>query len=178
MNRKLKPSHSRLASGICILFFAGALSAQAVVTNNTSSVAESSPEQSSADSAKVSSAVVGVEIASFAELNVVATNSDAVFVYLPGKTGSSTGAAPVAPVKAAVDQLKASDLKIAVFTLNGDAPEYAQIGEQMELPAVIAMVKGRGMTPVSGEITKDKLVRAIASASSAGGCGCGPSGCN
>jgi hypothetical protein len=73
--------------------------------------------------------------------------------------------------------------KVGVFTLKTDSRDYAQVALQIAVPGTIAMVKGRGMAPVSGEITEAKLVQAFVSASSAGGgCGpssggCGPSGC-
>jgi hypothetical protein len=48
------------------------------------------------------------------------------------------------------------------------------------VPGVLAMVKGRGMSAISGEITEDKLVQGYVAASRSGGCdsgGCGSGGC-
>ena len=43
----------------------------------------------------------------------------------------------------------------------------------MAVPGVLALVKGRGMSAVSGEITEAKLVQGYVAAGSAGGCGPG-----
>ena len=44
------------------------------------------------------------------------------------------------------------------------------------------MARGRGVVPITGEITEIKLVQGFVAASSSGGCGpstagCGPAGC-
>ena len=43
----------------------------------------------------------------------------------------------------------------------------------MAVPGVLAMVKGRGMSAVSGEVTEAKLLQGYVAAGSAGGCGPG-----
>jgi hypothetical protein len=116
------------------------------------------------------------EITALSELNAVAVDTDAVFVFLPGK-GDASGKMPVAPIQGAARTIESrADNKVGVFTLKADSSEYAQLGAQVAVPGVLAMVKGRGMSAVSGEITEAKLVQAFVSASSAGGCGAG-SGC-
>ncbi|MBU4365897.1 MAG: hypothetical protein L6437_16565, partial [Kiritimatiellae bacterium] len=72
---------------------------------------------------------------------------------------------------------------IGIFTLKPGSRDYEQIATQMPVPGVLAMVKGRGMIPVSGDITETKLIQGFVAASSGGGCGpssagCGPAGCN
>jgi hypothetical protein len=47
----------------------------------------------------------------------------------------------------------------------------------MTLPGVLAMVKGKGMSPVSGEITETRLIQGFVAASNCGPGGCGPGGC-
>ena len=112
-------------------------------------------------------------IGAFAELNTVAAKSDAVFVYLLGKGETSGNAATTKAMQAAVRTLEARGTKCAIFTLKADSPDYANLGPQMALPGVLAMVKGKGMNAVSGEITETKLVQSYVAASSAGGCGSG-----
>ena len=73
--------------------------------------------------------------------------------------------------------------KVGIFRLKTDSRDYDQMAAQMSLPGVLAMVKGRRMVSVSGEITEEKLIQAFVAAASAGGCGpasagCGPGGCN
>ena len=62
-------------------------------------------------------------------------------------------------------------LKCGLFTLKAGSRDYDQIAAQMSVPGVLAMVKGRGMSAVSGDITEAKLVQGFVAASSAGGCG-------
>jgi hypothetical protein len=61
--------------------------------------------------------------------------------------------------------------KCGLFTLKSGSPDYDQIAAQMSVPGVLAIVKGCGMSPISGDITEAKLVQGFVAASSAGGCG-------
>jgi hypothetical protein len=129
--------------------------------------------------APATDASVGTMIASFAELNTLAGNTNAVFVYLPGKE-ANTGKAPATVMQAAARTIEAQGGKCALFTLRAGSPDYDNLGPQAPTPGVLAMVRGKGMSAVSGEITETKLVQGYVAASSAGGCGpsgCGPSGC-
>jgi hypothetical protein len=154
----------------------------APVTAPGASPAESAASASATAPNEVSqsaAASVGTLIGGFAELNAIAANSDAVFVYLPGKN-TGPGQAPATTMQAAVRTIEAQGAKCALFTLRAGSPDYDKLGPQMPLPGVLAMVKGKGMSPVTGEITETKLVQGYVAASSAGGCGpsgCGPSGC-
>jgi hypothetical protein len=122
-------------------------------------------------------------IGAFAELNTAASNSDAVFVYLLGQETTSADAPAIKAMQAAVRTLEAKGTKCGLFTLKAGSPDYAKLGSQVSLPGVLALVKGKGMSAVSGEITETKLVQGYVAASSAGGCGsggCAPGtpGCN
>lgn len=122
---------------------------------------------------------VGKGIASLSELNAVAAATDAVFVYVPGKEGSA-GNPPAAAMKSAASRIESQGYKAALFTLDTGSRDYQQLTAQMSVPGVLAMVKGRGMSAVTGDITETKLIQGFVAASSAGGCGpagCGPAGC-
>ena len=67
--------------------------------------------------------------------------------------------------------IEAQGKKIGLFTLKPSSPDYDQIAGQISMPGVLAMVKGRGMSAISGDITESKLVQGFVAASSAGGCG-------
>jgi hypothetical protein len=123
-------------------------------------------------------AVVGTEIAAFAELNALAAETTAVLVFVPGKSADET-APPTAQMEAAARTIAAQDNnKVALFTLKASGPDYEQIVGQVTVPGVLALVKGKGMKAVAGEITETKLVQAfVAAASAAGGCGSGSAGC-
>ena len=184
----------RWIAGVVILLIAGVLVARAVVKNNGAQVAPVStgfaalpvPAPTAADSSAAPSAAVNAvqEIAALSELNALAADTVGVFVFLPGK-GETAGKAPIAQMRGAArtiePQLRGG--KIGMFSLKTSSPDYAQVTSQMAVPGVLAMVKGKGMSATSGDITETKLVQALVAASSAGGCGpassgCGPAGCN
>lgn len=123
--------------------------------------------------------VWGPTLNSLASLNELAADKDAVFVFVPAKDGKQTGAIRE-QVAAAAKKARARDSSITAYMLSTDAEEYALIAGQVPPPCVIALVKGAGMAPVSGEITEAKLLEALVTASRPSGCGpsgCGPSGC-
>lgn len=145
--------------------------------------ADSAPVVSPTAVAKSAEAGAETMIGAFAELNTVAAKSDAVFVYLLGKDETSGNTAATTAMQAAVRMIEAKGTKCAIFTLKAGSPDYASIAPQVSRPGVLAMVKGKGMSAVSGEITETKLVQSYVAASSAGGCGsggCAPGtpGCN
>ena len=74
-------------------------------------------------------------------------------------------------MKAAVRTMEAKGMKCGLFTLKPGTRDYEQVAKQMAVPGVLAMVKGRGMSAVSGEVTEAKLLQGYVAAGSAGGCG-------
>ncbi len=123
---------------------------------------------------------VGKEIGSLADLNTLATAADAVFVYVPGKDGAS-GNPPATAMQSAAKRIGSQGVKIDFFTLKAGTRDHDMLAAQMPVPGVLAGVKGRGMMPVSGDITEAKLIQGFVAASSAGGCGpsgCAPGACN
>jgi len=136
----------------------------------TSTATEAPPAPAAPPTTKAAETSVGKNIGSISELNTVAASSDAVFVFLPGKEGAS-GTAPTAQIQSAARTLEAQGKKIGIFTLKTGSRDYDQFATQMAVPGVIAMVKGRGMRAVSGDITETKLIQGFVAASSAGGCG-------
>jgi hypothetical protein len=126
----------------------------------------------SSDAAAAGETTVGTTLEAFAELHTAAAKTDAVFVFLPGKEGTSAKA-PSAPMKAAVRTMEAKGVKCGLFTLKPGTRDYDQIAKQTPVPGVLALVKGRGMSAVSGEVTEAKLLQGYVAASSAGKCGPG-----
>lgn len=134
------------------------------------------------DAPAVPATVAVQEIGALSELNAVAADTGGVFVFLPGKNEPLIKA-PLAQMRSAAKTIEAQGQKIGLFKLKTDSPDYAQVAAQIPVPSVLAMVKGRGMVPVSGDITETKLIQGFVAASSSGGCGpssgsCGPAGCN
>jgi len=122
--------------------------------------------------ASAPAAFVGTEIAGLAELNTLAADLAAVFVFVPGK-GPEPSLPPAAPMAAAARTVSAQGKRVGLFTLKPGTADYAEVAGQTATPAVLAMVKGRGLAAVSGEVTETKLVQAYLTASNAGGGCCG-----
>ena len=181
----------RWVLGVIVLVAAATLVGRAVVKNHgrsaepaepafmtlapattTDSQAPASPDEA-ADTTGTS---VGNRIASLSELNTVAAANDAVFVYVPGKEGAS-GNPPLATMQSAASRIGSQGYKVALFTLETGSRDHAQLAAQMSLPRVLAMVKGKGMSAVSGEITETKLIQGFVAAGNCGPGGCGPAGC-
>lgn len=115
-------------------------------------------------------AAIGESIKSLNELNRKAAELDGVFVFLAGDDEAKAKEA-VAAIAKATTAIRELDVKLKAFTLAPGTPEYDNIARQLPPPSVIALAKGRGMTPVTGEISEDKLLQAFLAAASAGGCG-------
>ncbi|MDP2990028.1 MAG: hypothetical protein Q8O57_05630 [Kiritimatiellota bacterium] len=186
--------------GAIIILAAGVLVARAILKNNSASAEKATPGFASLPVAgqmpvpvanavpattatPAAPATVAVkELGALSELNAVAADTGGVFVFLPGKNEPLIKA-PLAQMRSAAKTIEAQGQKIGLFTLKTDSPDYAQVAAQMQVPGVLAMVKGRGMVPVLGDITETKLIQGFVAASSGGGCGpspagCGPAGCN
>lgn len=178
---------ARWVVGALVLVAAGALVVRAMIKNGGVSsettapafasldgsqppTGNSAPASKLAEATDAAQSTVGTSLGALAELNTVAAKTDAVFVYLPGKEGT-TGNPPSTPMNGAVRLIEAQGKKCALFTLKAGTQDYNQIAAQMSVPGVLAMVKGRGMSAVSGEITESKLVQGFLAASSAGACG-------
>ncbi len=114
------------------------------------------------------------ELDSLASLNKVATNTDAVFVFLAAEDQQGNQAI-TKEIEAAAKKIQSNGSRICAFKLKKDAPDYAQLAKQFSIPCVVAMVKGRSMSAVSGEINEAKLVGAFVTASRPSS-GCCPSG--
>jgi len=116
----------------------------------------------------------GKPLISLASLNEVAVDTDAVFIFLAAEDKQQMQ--PVtSEIEAAARKIQTNGTRITAFTLEKSAPDYAQLAKQFPVPCVLAMVKGRGMNGVTGEINEAKLLQAFVAASRATS-GCCPPG--
>lgn len=122
----------------------------------------------------------GTPLDSLASLNKVAAETDAVFILLAAEDQQNTQTI-TKEVEVAAKEIQSNGVRISAFILKKDAPDYEQLAKQFSLPCVLAMVKGRGASGVSGDITESKLIQAFVTASrpTSGCCpsGAGTSGC-
>lgn len=174
----------RRVIGVVVLLAAGVLVARAVVKDadapaekteaGFASMLPVATAETAAPDEGEATALIVKEISALSELNNVAADTDAVFVFLPGKKADDKPI-PAAEIESAIQKIsKQTGMKISVFALRAESPDYAQVVTQVNAPSVLSMVKGRGMSATSGEITEAALFQAFVGASSAGG-GCGPS---
>ena len=180
------PGKTRWVIGVIVLVAAGVLVARDIIKSDGASAQTTTPafaslaalptpasDGGSATNAGTSASTTekSVEpIGALYELNAVAAKLDAAFVFLPGKEGISANP-PLTPMPGAARMIEAQGKKIGHFTLRPSSHDYDQIEGKISLPAVLAMIKGRGMSAISGDITETKLVQGYFAASSAGGCG-------
>ena len=136
----------------------------------------SSAINATAKSDKAVPTIWGPELDSLASLNKMAADTDAVFILLLADNDQQGNQTIASEIEAAAKKIQAGGTRISAFRLTKDAPDYAQLTSQFSLPCVLAMVKGRGASGVSGQITETKLVQAFVTASRPTS-GCGPSGC-
>jgi len=118
--------------------------------------------------------VCGELIRSLGDLNRKAMDKDGVFVFLAGQNAAKNREVATV-IEKGVDTLRGRNINMGVFTLKDGSSEYTNIVQQVPPPGVIAMVKGRGASGVSDDVTESKLIQAFVVASSAGG-GCCPGG--
>ena len=169
------PGKTRWVIGAIVLVAAGVLVARDIIKSDGSS-SETSGQAFALPIAATNSIAAAPTtekrmepIGALAELNAVAVKLDAVFVFLPGKDGTSSNS-PASTMNKAARTIEAQGKKIGLFTLLPSSHDYDQIEGKISLPGVLAMVKGRGMNAISGDITETKLVQGYLAAASAAGC--------
>lgn len=116
----------------------------------------------------------GEPLGSLESLNKVAGDVDAVFIFISGKADDKN-AAITKEIENAAGKFQASGSSISAYTLVNVSKDYEQITKQAPAPCVLAMVKGKGMSVVSNDVTEAKLLQALVTASRPSACG--PSGC-
>lgn len=124
------------------------------------------------------SSLWGEPLKSLTSLNKVAIQKDGVFLYLPVK-GRGLDETVKLQVEKAAREAQSGGKMIALYTLDDNSPDYAQVTSKIPAPCVLAMVKGGGVRAVTGDISDGKLLQALVEASRPSGCGatCGTSGC-
>lgn len=155
--------------GVTLAFAQPALGTMSKVAGETQPSAAAKP-----DAAKVGQRV-GEYLDSLSALNEVATNQDAVFIFIPNPQNDLADDKTSTAVHAAQQALKRRNIALGLYTLRASSPDYSGISAQVQAPAILVACKGRGIAAVSGDVTEQKLLQAFMASLSGGGCG--PSGC-
>jgi hypothetical protein len=123
------------------------------------------------------SSLWGNPIESLAYLSQVASQKDAVFLYLPIK-GQGPDENIKKEIQSAASKAQSKGTMVAFFALDEGSEDYAQLTSQVPAPSVLVMVKGSnlsavpaniseesGMGVVSGNISEENLLYAMVAAS-------------
>lgn len=116
-------------------------------------------------------------IESLANLSLVASQKDAAFLYLPIK-GAGLDKNITKEVQSAVSKAQSKGMTIALFVLDANSDDYAQLTRQVPAPYILVVVKGcnlntvpadisieQGMSVVSGDISEENLLYGLVAAS-------------
>ncbi len=116
----------------------------------------------------------GKPLESLASLNEVAAQKDAVFLYLPAKDqGPDENVRK--KIEAAAGKAQSQGTKMSFFVLDESSEDYAQVTSQVHAPCVLAIVKGRGNSVATTNISEVNLLQSLVTASRPPGCK--PGGC-
>jgi len=136
---------------------------------------QAADDSRSADSVKAGT--FGVALNSLGDLDEAAKEQDAVFVFIPGSEDDLAGGETIAAALAAQKALGRNKVALGLYTLPRESSDYAEIAEQIEVPAVLVARKGGGMNAVMGKVTEQKLLQAFVAAASDGCCPSAASSC-
>jgi hypothetical protein len=114
----------------------------------------------------------GEPLKNLAFLNTIAAGENSIFLYLPAK-GQRPDEKVEQQIENAAEKAQARGVKSAFYTLDTGSPDYSQLTSRTPAPCVLVLVRGAGMSPVTGDITEGKLLQAMVVASRASvKCGC------
>jgi hypothetical protein len=121
------------------------------------------------------------DFASLALLNSEAAGQEAVFLLLADESGEPAEKV-LQQMEQAASKITAKGTSIGTFTIDSKSNDYAMLTENLSIdsfPSVVTVVRGRGNSVVSGQITETKLIEAFVEVSTASSCcpGSDPSCC-
>jgi hypothetical protein len=108
------------------------------------------------------------------ELNTVALDNDVVFVFIPDSGNALVDSTTKAAITEAKQTLENSNVKVGLYTLSCESPDYPVIAGQVELPIVFVSRKDASATTIPGsDVSVDALLQAyLACCDTSSGC-CG-----
>ncbi|MDA3923890.1 MAG: hypothetical protein PF904_04230 [Kiritimatiellae bacterium] len=115
-----------------------------------------------------------LSIKTLSDLNTVAANQDAVFIFVPQSDGDAIADSSLTALTSAQASMQQRKITVGLYTLTTGSPDYSGITAQALPPAILVASKGGGMSMVSGEINETKLLQAFMATQSSG---CGPASC-
>jgi len=115
-------------------------------------------------------------VPSMGAIDTVAATMDTVLLLIPTKDNAPATKATSAAVAAVERTLKVKGVRIGVFTLQTDSPDYPNVAAKLlSVPGIVVLTKGRGNSAVSGEMSEEILMQAYVASTQRGSC-CPPGG--
>jgi len=119
---------------------------------------------------------LGEDLKSLNELNTVAVNKDAVFVFIPASGNVLIDDTTKTAITEAQQALIRNKITVGLYTLSCDSPDYSKITQQAELPAIFVARKGAKAVLIPGSNVNVKtLLQAYQACCDAASSGCCPS---
>jgi len=149
-----------------------------IVPNNTAAFTfgqltpASAPSKADAMQAKQN---LGEDLKSLNELNTVAVDKDAVFIFIPDSGNVLIDDTTKTAIIEVQQGLKDRNITVGLYTLLRDAPDYSEIAKQVRLPTILVLRKGSGAVVIPGNnVNKSTLLQAFLACcdSSAGSSSC------
>jgi flagellar basal body-associated protein FliL len=105
---------------------------------------------------------LGDYLKSFEELNIVANSNDAVFVYIPDMGNVMVDGKTKSTISDVQRYLARSSIKIGLYTLWHDSPDYSTISMQCNTPAIVIALKGASAVAIpASNIDEYTLLKAF-----------------
>jgi hypothetical protein len=114
---------------------------------------------------------LGEYVSSLDELNIIAINNDAVFIFIPGPENVLVDDKTKEAVFGIQNSLKRGNTTIGLYTLWYDSTAYSEIAKQTKLPAIVIARKGKGTITIPGtDVNEYVLLQAYRKAEAEGCC--------
>ncbi|HNQ55199.1 MAG TPA: hypothetical protein PKG66_07285 [Methanothrix sp.] len=126
-------------------------------------------EKASPHTDKANSSLWDKPLDSVASLNEVATEKDAVFLYLPAK-GQVPDEKVKKEIEAAAANAESQGIRMAFFVLDEGSQDYDLVNSQVSVPCVLAMAYGTGKSAATTNITEANLMQSLVQASQTYSC--------
>jgi len=90
------------------------------------------------------------DLKSLNELNTVAVDKDAVFIFVPDSGNTLMDDTTKTSIHEVQQGLRGRNITVGLYALLRDAPDYAEIAKQVKLPAILVVNKGAGVVAIPG----------------------------
>jgi hypothetical protein len=101
---------------------------------------------------------LGEYLETLGDLNTVAFNKDAVFVYIPASGNALIDETSKTNIIKFQEDLQGSNVAAGLYTLSSNTPEYMEIAKQVKLPVVFVARKGASAITIPGNNVNEYML--------------------